>query len=158
MKCKCGNTMSAVIHQNYDFSTLAGLPIMLRELRVLRCRKCGEELLDGREIDRALVAVTLKIVTREGRLSAKEARFLRQQLGITQKELAERMGLHTITVAGWESKKVISPQHDHILRAMALAHLVPAANPEQVRSVLSHVRTGSPPKTPRRLVVEKLAS
>ena len=61
-------------------------------------------------------------------------------------------------MAGWESKKTISPQHDHILRAMALAQLLPAASAEQARSVLDHVRLGEPSKAPRRLVVDELAS
>lgn len=157
MKCKCGNKMTEVIIAEYDFTSLAGLPVVVRGMPARRCPNCGEETLVGKEIDRVLDEVTLAIIQRAPRLSAKEAKFLREHLTLTQKELAERMGLHKITVAGWESKRPISPQHDHILRAMVLAKLGRAATPAQLVT-LEHVHTATPPKSPPRVVVEKMAS
>ncbi len=158
MKCKCGKAMKRVTLDEYDFSALAGIPVVVKEMPALKCPECGEEMLAGQDIDRILNAVTLQVLKRKGRLAAKEASFLRHRLGLTQKELAERMGLHTVTVAAWESKKPISPQHDHILRAMVIAKLAPAATPEQLQAVLEHVHKANPPKTIHRFVVSALAS
>jgi DNA-binding transcriptional regulator YiaG len=149
--------MKRVTLDDYDFSALAGLPVVVKGMPALRCPGCREELVVGADVERVLTSVTLEVLKRKGRLAAKEARFLRHQLGVTQRELAERMGLHTVTVAAWESKKSISPQHDHILRAMVLAKLA-AATPEQLRAVLEHVHMTNPPKTAQRLVVSAIAS
>lgn len=156
MKSKCGQKMKEVAVDAYDFSDLAGLPVVVRDIRILRCPKCGEELMLGTEINRAMERIALAVVSREERLGPKEARFLRGQLGLTQTELAEKMGLHKITVAGWESKKPISPQHDLMLRAMALAKLTGPTSPEL--HALERVHMAQPRSSPRRLIVERLAS
>ncbi|MCC6806089.1 MAG: helix-turn-helix domain-containing protein [Deltaproteobacteria bacterium] len=156
MKSKCGQKMNKVVLDEYDFSDLAGLPVVVRDIRILRCAKCGEELMLGAETDRIMKQVALAVVNRPERLGANEARFLRGHLGLTQKELAERMGLHKITVAAWESKKPISPQHDHILRAMVLAKLMRKDSSDLL--ALEHVHTAKPRRAVRRLVVERLAS
>jgi DNA-binding transcriptional regulator YiaG len=158
MKCKCGAVMKRVTLDEYDFSGLAGLPVVVKGMPALRCPACREEMLAGQDIERVLNTLTLEVLKRKGRLAAKEARFLRHRLQFTQKELAERMGLHTVTVAAWESKKAISPQHDHILRAMVLVKLAPAATPQQLRAVLEQVHKANPPKTVQRFVVSDLAS
>ena len=155
MKSKCGQKMNKVVLDEYDFSDLAGLPVVVRDIRILRCAKCGEELMLGAETDRIMKQVALAVVNRPERLGANEARFLRGHLGLTQKELAERMGLHKITVAAWESKKPISPQHDHILRAMVLAKLMRKDSSDLL--ALEHVHTAKPRRAVRRLVGERVA-
>jgi YgiT-type zinc finger domain-containing protein len=157
MKCACGNKMTKVIVDEYDFTDLAGLPVIVQRMPALKCKKCGEEMLAGADISRVLEHVAITIIQRVPRLGAKEAKFLRGQLGLTQKELAARMGLHKITVAAWESKKSISPQHDHILRTIVLAKLSRTATPAHLHA-LGHVHTAKPLKSPRKVVIEKLAS
>ncbi len=156
MKSKCGQKMKEVMLDEYDFSDLAGLPVVVRGIRMLRCPKCGEELMLGTEADRAMERIALAVVAREERLGPKETRFLRGHLGLTQGELADKMGLHKITVAGWESKKPISPQHDLMLRAMAIAKLTGATSPEL--HALEQVHKAQPRTSSRRLVVERMAS
>ena len=156
MKSKCGEKMKQVVVAEYDFSDIAGLPVVVRGIRMLRCAKCGEEMMIGKETDRALDQIGRAIVAHSERLGPKEARFLRGHLGLTQKELADRMGIHKITVAGWESKKPISPQHDLIMRAIVLAALAEDAAP--TLAALQQVHKAGPRPQSRRLVVQQLAS
>ncbi len=155
MKSKCGEKMKEVVIDKYDFSDIARLPVVVHGMRMLRCAKCGEELMLGAETDRILDEVALSVVSKPERLGSNEAGYLRSHLGLTQKELAERMGLHKITIAAWESKKPISPQHDHILRGMVLAKLTKQKSPELL--ALEHVHTAKPRRAARRFVVERLA-
>ena len=162
IKCECGGAMKEATLKQFDFTAMAGLPVVLRNVRGLRCAKCKGQTLTGPTIERALSAVAFELLKLEGRLVAEEARFLRHRLQLTQKELAARMGIHPVTVGSWESKiEPISPQHDHILRGMVLAELIEPAGSEpragRMRSVLAQVRKHAPAKTPRRLVVAGVA-
>lgn len=131
LKCECGGTLRRVKLDRYDFTGFAGLPVELRDAPGLRCEKCGEEALEGVVINTALVALTHRILTLSRVLTPQEAKFLRKRLQLSQKDLAERMGLQRETVAAWEcGQKPLSPQNDYILRGLHLgAHLPVGAQP-----------------------------
>src|SRR5438552_2620699 len=121
IKCECGGSMRRARLKEFDFSALAGLPVIVRDLPGLRCARCGAETLSGQVIDELLERVALELVRQEPRLRSEQARFLRKRLGLTQHELAARMALNRQTVAKWETEReAISPQNDMALRALVL--------------------------------------
>ncbi len=127
LKCQCGGTFRRVKIERFDFTGAAGLPSELRGAPGLRCAKCGEEALDGAVIEAALVALTQQVLILPSVLAPQEAKFLRKRLQLSQKDLAERMGISRETVAAWEcGQKPLSPQHDYILRGLHFGAQLPS--------------------------------
>lgn len=160
MKCTCGGELKKAKLANFDFTAYSGLPARLVDAPGLRCTKCSGETLDGQTIEDALMALTGAVLELQHRLDAEHARFLRKRLGMTQKELAARMGVRRETVAEWETSKDISPEHDYILRAIAYQHLVkerPAlAAWDDWREPLEAVRKGPrPARRPAPFVIDE---
>lgn len=119
-KCQCGGTFRPVQLSEFDFTGYAGIPSTLVNLPGFVCRRCGEKTIPGILIKPSLAQMALEIANLRERLDADKARYLRKQLGLTQQELADRMGIARETVAAWETNKEISPQHDYILRALTV--------------------------------------
>lgn len=70
-------------------------------------------------------------------LSARDSRRLRHYLGLTQEDLARRMGITRLTVARWEGLTIISPQNEYILRLIVISTMPVSTWP---KIPLSHVR------------------
>jgi len=61
----------------------------------------------GTSIDKAdelHAAIAFRLVTSMNRLSGQGVRYLRHYLGISQKQLADKVGTQRVTVARWEAK------------------------------------------------------
>lgn len=150
LKCECGGTLRRVTIKTYDFTGFAGLPSKLHDVPGLRCDKCGEEALQGDVINASLVALTQMVLTLPRVLLPQEAKFLRKRLQLSQKDLAERMGIQRETVGAWEcGQKPLSPQHDYILRGLHFGAQLPAgARPfpqETYEQALGRVHTPAAP-------------
>lgn len=145
LKCECGGTLQETLLDTFDFSALAGLPVILCEVPGLRCAACGGQSLPGSIIDFTLDHLAAETVRSPHRLSAQQARYLRKHLALSQKALAERMGIYRETVAKWEcGDSEISPQHDYILRGLTISRLRGFAD---LWSEIDNVRTTPPPLT-----------
>lgn len=149
--CECGGKLRVVTLEKYDFSDYVGFKVTLNGIPGLRCDKCHGETIFGGMVNAALNLTLMKIIEHPGRLRADEAQFLRRNLGITQEELATRMGINRVTVAKWEcDDEPISPQHDYVLRGTVLAgfaalHSIPKETADKIiRSVFNGVRTLPP--------------
>jgi transcriptional regulator with XRE-family HTH domain len=125
LRCHCGGALRHTSLSAFDFSGFAGIPVTLNDAPGFTCRKCGGKTISGTLIKPILAVVGLEIARLPARLDAGQARFLRKQLGLTQQQLADRMDIDRVTVANWETGKEISPQHDLILRTLALSGLSP---------------------------------
>ena len=154
IQCDCGGTVKPAKLTAFDLTEDLGIKVTARDVRGLRCSKCGWETLPGTTMNAAMHAVAAMILEVEERLPGDFARYLRKVLGLTQRELARRMGIARKTVNQWETAGPISPQHDLILRTLAYARLADAARPTP--SALDHVRTAPPKARPPRLVVTKI--
>jgi DNA-binding transcriptional regulator YiaG len=155
MKCACGGVYRRVKMERYDFSGFAGLPVEVRDVPILRCNKCGEEEIEGVVISAVLLALTQTILGLPRILSPDEAKFLRKRLQLSQKDLAERMGVIRETVAAWEcGQKPLSPQNDYILRGLHFGAHLPTGTrpfPEDIREqalgrVHARAKTSAPPE------------
>lgn len=160
-KCECGGKYKESVVKDFDFTPFAGLPVILQEGPGLRCSKCGDETLDGKVIDGLLDALASEVIKQPHLLNGQQARFLRKRLGLTQGELAERMGLsRRETVADWERGN-ISPQNDYILRALTFDRLsFQQSSFSQLRGAIERVQTshfkGTPPPFVIKNALERL--
>ncbi|WP_428261338.1 type II TA system antitoxin MqsA family protein [Haliangium sp.] len=121
MKClMCGADMKTTIEDvEYDEVGLPGVTLV--GIEVSRCPACGEvekaiPMLEG--LHRALA---MTIITKPGRLSGVEIKFLRKFLGFSGEDFAEVTGADPSTVSRWENdKQPMNAQADRLLRMMVM--------------------------------------
>lgn len=119
MKCiECGSTMTTT-RENYRDKE-SGLPnVILRNIEVRRCRRCGEEevvIPNMVELHRVIAA---GVINKQARLTSPEIRFLRKHLGLTGVSMAELMGVTPETISRWENgKEVPGRTADRLLRML----------------------------------------
>lgn len=154
IKCDCGGTLKPARLTSFDLTEYLGIKVTAGEARGLRCNRCGWETLSGETIELAQHTVAAMILNLDERLRGELTHYLRKYLGLTQQELATRMGVTRKTVNQWESDGPISPQHDLILRTLVYAQLSDVVRPRA--STLDHVRTAPPRARAHRLTVHSL--
>lgn len=82
------------------------------------------------------VAIGVYLATEEKALSGKELRFLRKEMGLTQAELGQYVGLDPQTVARWEKDQYpITGAADLVVRLLYLDHV--GKLPDSVRDLLA---------------------
>ena len=87
--------------------------LVIRDFEAPRCEPCGEVQLTA-TADAQIRAALRKVVSL---LSAEEIRRNRQELGLTQKALAEHLGAAEATISRWETGSLIqSKAMDNLLR------------------------------------------
>jgi transcriptional regulator with XRE-family HTH domain len=126
-KCSCGGNLKPATLRPVDLAPLFGLHGWFEGgVRGLRCSRCLKETLEGKAYEELLVEVARAVITHERILANDQARFLRKAwLGLTQEQLASRMGINKITVADWErAERPLSKEHDYELRGIALSRLL----------------------------------
>lgn len=69
----------------------------------------GEEFISISNIDGLWKVIGIEIATHEGSLSPNEIKFLRSHMGLTQQELAKKLGVDTQTYARWEKTQTKIP-------------------------------------------------
>jgi DNA-binding transcriptional regulator YiaG len=122
IRCECGGTLHRQQVPEFDFSQYVGggLQVILQNPPAWVCDQCSGVALDGEVIDTAMQAVIVLLIEIPERFGPDLAKLLRRLLGLTQQELAERMGINRVTVANWEcGKNEPSPHHDLLLRSIA---------------------------------------
>lgn len=140
MKCDICNKGKFVRRDlgRYDLGKVLGLEaVTLLGAKGLVCDKCGEVILDGEVIEQATEALNIVLVSQAGVLDPREARYLRKELEMTQEQLAERLGVHRVSVARWETGDVAMGQAESMaLRAMVAMKAV-EHRPRRSREIAS---------------------
>lgn len=96
-----------------------GEAISVRGIRHLRCPKCGEGILTRDEAREFRERAFDKYRAKHKLLGPQDIREIREQLGMSQKELAKRLQLGEVTISRWESNSVIQTSAlDLLLRLM----------------------------------------
>ncbi|HZL16490.1 MAG TPA: helix-turn-helix domain-containing protein [Polyangia bacterium] len=150
MACDCGGHLHPAKLASYDFSKYVGFKVTLTGMDGLKCDKCGWETIDGHAINLAMDHMVVTFAGFPRRLNGIEASYFRRRLGVTQEELASRMGIVRETVAKWEcGDQVISPQHDFILRVLSLTRMIAAGRisrnyAEKIMAEIRAVRSDPP--------------
>jgi putative transcriptional regulator len=75
------------------------------------------ESLSIENVDALYLTIARGLVEKSGPLSAKEIRFLRKHLGLSQRNLGALLGVNEETVSNWErTKSAMPPSADRLLR------------------------------------------
>lgn len=120
MKCDCGGHLHVGITPSFDFSALAGLPVICERAPCLRCDTCGYETLRGDVIDSVFAALTRAVLRRPHGLLPAEITYLRKELRMSPAELAERLKVTEELVSAWEAGHAqMGPELDRTLRELA---------------------------------------
>ncbi|MDX2222743.1 MAG: helix-turn-helix domain-containing protein [Rhodospirillaceae bacterium] len=94
-------------------------------------------------------AIGRHLVLGRRRLSGKELRFLRKDMGLIQAELARLLGVSSQQVARWEKGQCAMPgTADTMVRLLYAEHIGQPATPSTVLRVID----GLPPRAPKREV------
>lgn len=122
-QCHQGDMLPGFV-EDYDMSPYFGLDARLIRARALICDHCGEVALEGPVIEAAERTLTQLVLRGTAPLRPKAVRFLRGLMGLSQAALGERLGVHRVSVARWETEASgVGPLESFALRTMAAWHL-----------------------------------
>jgi putative transcriptional regulator len=101
-------------------------------------------------------AIGLHIFEKDGPLTGPEFRFLRKQMELTQRELAELMKISDQTIANYEKGKTELGPADPLMRIQYLLHVVPDETRAGILRVAAEGSEGGKriPALPRRKMVQ----
>lgn len=87
-------------------------------------------------VEGLLDVIALHLVQKEALLTGKELRFLRVQMGLSQKELGELQGVSAQMVSLWERKNSLPLVNDRWVRVQYLSHADADGNMKKIISKL----------------------
>jgi putative zinc finger/helix-turn-helix YgiT family protein len=121
---RCSSCSSSSLRQratnDHDVGPLFGLDeVRVDGVPAWVCPHCAHVVLEGEVIEGLRHEIALLIVQGSGPLTAKEVRFLRETLGMTQAQLAERLDVIRGTVTRWEAGDEVGPVQSFALRTLA---------------------------------------
>jgi putative zinc finger/helix-turn-helix YgiT family protein len=142
MSCLVCGSRIRTKRENYRYEAV-GLPgITLQDVEVSRCGKCGEYEVSIPRIEDLHQTIAQTVISKNGRLTPAEIRFLRKHLGWTGAEFAVHFGAARETVSRWENGSVpMGPTAERLLRMIV-------ANPSaRTSGSLSLLKPGARPSS-----------
>ena len=116
MKCPdCGSKMIRA-RKAYRY-TESGLDnVLLRGVKYFKCG-CGETLVSIPQIAKLHELIGYEVIKKKSLLTGKEIRFLRKNMGLPAKKLAQYIGVDKATISRWENEaQTLSKSNDHLIR------------------------------------------
>ncbi len=102
MECyKCGNDMKRYKGE-YRYTESGLDTVTLKDIVQYRCA-CGETMVELKNIKGLHRTIASILTKKKDPLTGKEIRFIRKEMGMRAKDLAEIMGVSPITVSRWEN-------------------------------------------------------
>lgn len=91
--------------------------VLLVGVPVGKCRKCGEEQADIRNMADLHEKLGTALIKKPSRLTGEELKFLRKLSGLTARQVSEETGYHAVTISDWETgKEKLTRQNDWYFR------------------------------------------
>ncbi len=98
---------------------VGGCPRTIEGFTYEHCDACGEDTLEAAQMDDVARAAVAAARADLGRLSSEDIHEMRHDLGLTQAELEEQLGVGTGTVGRWERGTVLQgPTTDRFMRVL----------------------------------------
>lgn len=146
MKCEfCKGETTIERNQRYHYTECGLDNVYLENVDVRVCPSCGERSPIIPRITELHATIGQAVALRNVPLAGKEARFLRQHLGLKAKEWAAFLHIDTATLSRWENdSQMIGPQADSLMRLMyfyLLAERQGRAIPEHLADQIAAVVT-----------------
>ncbi len=116
----CG-TEARPVRGNYRYRE-SGLPnVILKNVQLIRCPKCGNEDPIIPRITRVHQMIALAVLHKPHRLNGGEVRFLRKHLGMNGDEFSKMIHIDRTTLSKWENDDdPVGDQSDRLIRAVVL--------------------------------------
>jgi DNA-binding transcriptional regulator YiaG len=112
------------------------------------------ETVSIKKADELHAAIGFYLATEEKTLTGKELRFLRKEMGLTQAELGQYVGLDAQTVARWEKDQYpITSAADIVVRLLYLEHI--GRLPDNLRELLTKLEEQDAPREETMLFEKK---
>jgi len=116
----CGKE-AAIRVRDYKFHEM-GLPIVLKNVEVIDCDKCGNADPIIPDINGLMHVAAFAVVSRPCKLRGYEIRFLRKYVGMSGREFSKLMDVDPTTLSKWENDDdEIGPQSDRLVRLLVTA-------------------------------------
>jgi putative transcriptional regulator len=116
---ECGGEMQVIKDKPYCYKESGLDNVYLHGIIQYKCKKCGECGPEIPNIEELHLVIGKILVCKEHNLNAKEVIFLRKELGLKSKEMAELLSVTAQEYSKWEnSKDTISPVYDKYLRSI----------------------------------------
>lgn len=142
-RCPACGASAIIITRDPIAQAVAGSTYTVEGFEYNRCTACGEEYFSAGQADDIQRAANAAARRDLQRLSGGETADIRRSLGLTQMQLAERLGVSPGLVARWERGTVLpSAMADRYLRDLA-------THPELVDEGQLIAREGRGPYRPR---------
>ncbi|MBI5190342.1 MAG: type II toxin-antitoxin system MqsA family antitoxin [Nitrospirae bacterium] len=124
----CGSKLKKTT-RDYHY-TESGLDnIILKGVTVYECPECGDSLPELRGIERIHKEISYSLVRDENPLTGRGVRFIRKQMGLTEKDFAALLGVDPVSVSRWEnSKSKIAATNDRLIRMVFVQALEEECN------------------------------
>jgi len=148
MRClECGSRMRARRNQRVPYPE-SGIPnLWLKGITVYCCRKCRAEFPEFPNAKRLHEGIANWVTQQLLPLTGPEFRFLRKQMGLSTRELAEIMGVRRESVTRWETgAEPIGPTSDRLIRLLYGVWCSPEENGklpphlQQIRGALTSIQ------------------
>ena len=115
----CGERAIIVVSDPIS-QAVGGRSYRVEGFRYNRCTACGEEYFAAGQLDDIQRAANAAARKELGRLSGDDVAAIRRELGLTQRQLAERLAVSPGLVARWERGTVLpSAMADRYLRDLS---------------------------------------
>lgn len=152
MKCfKCEGEMEVLRDLPYHYTESGLNNVYLHGVVQYRCLSCGEMWSEIPKIKALHLFIARTIICKQAALVGDEVRFLRKELAMKGKEMAEALVIEPETFSRWENgKQAVAPYHDRQLR---LIYILNASEKEgrilhhNIRKMLSKMATLPPSST-----------
>lgn len=125
----CGDKVKEIKDKPYRYDE-CGLPVVLYGISQYLCEKCGESYASIPNMQQLHRVIGIYICKeRKALLKPKEIKFLRKDLHLRSKGLAQTLGVTPETVSRWETgTNDIGEPHDRLLRSLYMMYASEQAN------------------------------
>lgn len=139
-----------IARENVPYRALPGVTLV--GVEVSRCPACGEAEIAIPRIEALNRSIGAALISKPGRLTGDEVRFLRKSLGWSARTFAARMGTSPETVSRWENGKQRMAQTSERLLRVLVALEGSAGEPIEgyASETLEHI-VDQPPRSERQV-------
>lgn len=135
---KCGKP-ARVTNGSYHYKESGLDNVILKGIDIIHCDHCGNDDPMIKAVSKVHDTIAEAVISRRGKLSGKEIRFLRKYMNISARAMAEILHVHPSTMSKWENDEdPIGDQSEALLRV-----LVAAQKNESYGEMIEHVKAVS---------------